>query len=73
MQTAGEQVAEIMRVGLKQLGWKEAHLEARAKGDRQKVELVVRLRAETTVTVKWIAAQLQMGTWTHLNHLLYWR
>jgi hypothetical protein len=31
------------------------------------------LRAETSVTVKWIAQQLQMCTWTHLSHLLNWR
>jgi hypothetical protein len=35
-------------------------------------EEAIRLRAQTTATVKWIAAHLQMGTWTHLNHLLYW-
>jgi hypothetical protein len=28
--------------------------------------------AETAVAVKWIAQRLQMGTRTHLNHLLYW-
>jgi len=31
-----------------------------------------RLRRETTMTVKWIAERLQMGTPTHLAHLLYW-
>jgi hypothetical protein len=24
------------------------------------------------MTLKWIAARLQMGTWTHLNYLPYW-
>jgi hypothetical protein len=33
------------------------------------LKLAVRLRAATTVTVKWIAQRLRMGTWTHL---LYW-
>jgi hypothetical protein len=54
------------------MGWKEADLEARRKGDREKLKLAVRLREETTVTVKWIAEWLRIGTWTHLNHLLYW-
>jgi hypothetical protein len=32
------------------------------------------LRAETTMTVGWIAERLGMGTRSHLNHLLYrWR
>jgi hypothetical protein len=30
-----------------------------------------KLRAESAVTVKWIAARLQMGTPGHVNHLLY--
>jgi hypothetical protein len=32
----------------------------------------MRLRRETTVTLAWIAERLQMGTKTHLAHLLYW-
>jgi len=31
-----------------------------------------KLRAETPVTVKWNAQRLRMGSWTDLNHLLYW-
>jgi REP element-mobilizing transposase RayT len=72
-ETATEQAEGIVQAGLKGLGWQEADLEARAKGDPEKLKLAVRLRAETTVTVKWIAQRLRMGTWTHLNHLLYWQ
>ena len=42
------------------------------KGDPAKVKLAQRLRAETTMTLNWIAQRLQMGTKTHLAHLLYW-
>ena len=35
-------------------------MERRAKGDAQKLALAVRLRAETAVTVKWIAERLRM-------------
>jgi len=59
--------------GLQRLGGNEADLEGRAKGDREKLKLAVLLRQETTVTVKWIAQRLRMGTGTHLNHLLYWQ
>ena len=38
-----------------------------------KVRLAQRLRVETTVTLKWIAERLRMGTRGHLTHLLYWR
>jgi hypothetical protein len=71
-ETEQEHAGRIVREGLKRLGWKEADLAARRKGDPEKLKLAVRLREETTVTVKWIAARLQMGVWTHLNHLLYW-
>lgn len=54
--------------------WKEADLQVRAKGNAEKVALAARLRAETTLTVGWIAERLGMGTRGHLNHLLYrWR
>ena len=35
-----------------------------------KVRLARRLREETTMTLKWIAARLQMGVWTHVSNLL---
>lgn len=43
----------------------------RAKGDAVKVSVAKRLRAETSVTVKWIADRLQMGAPGYVNHLLY--
>jgi hypothetical protein len=41
------------------------------KGHPLKVKLALKLRAETTVTLGWIAERLQMGTRGHLAHLLY--
>jgi hypothetical protein len=52
--------------------WTEAELRSRKKGDEEKIAIARRLRAETTMTMEWIAARLHMGTRTHLNHLLYW-
>jgi hypothetical protein len=66
------QAGQLVQAELKRLGWRESDLAARPKGDGEKLKLAVRLRAETTMTVKWIAERLRMGTWTHLNHLLYW-
>ncbi len=71
-QSRAEQAERAVQEGLKRLGWAEADLEIRAKGDAEKIKLAVRLRAETTATIKWIAQRLQMGTSTYLNHLLYW-
>ena len=46
---------------------------ARTEGDSVKVALAARLRAETTMTVGWIAERLTMDTRGYLNHLLYRR
>ena len=41
------------------------------KGNSVKVALAAGLRAETTMTVGWIAERLTMGTCGYLNHLVY--
>jgi len=67
-----ESVAEaLVREELKRRTWDEAELAKRAKGDRGKVAIAVRLRQESTMTARWIAEHLQMGTLGHVNHLLY--
>ena len=64
----------IVREELKRRRWQEADLSKRAKGDLGKVRIAGRLRAETLVTVKWIAARLGMGTASYVNNRLYrWR
>ena len=47
---------------LKRGRWQEADLKPRPKGDSVKVALAARLRAETTMTLGWIAKRLAMGT-----------
>ena len=56
---------------LKRRRWQAADLVRRRKGDAVKVALAARLRAETVMTVKWIAERLQMGSPGYLNLLLY--
>jgi uncharacterized protein with von Willebrand factor type A (vWA) domain len=70
-----EALAERIIAGeLKRELGREADLNTRPKGDAVKVGLAARLRAETTMTVGWIAERLAMGTRGYLNHLLYrWR
>ena len=66
-----EQKAEgMIRARLKQLGWTRSELKARRKSDRQKVRLAREVRAKTTVSLKWIAQRLEMGSWTHVSNLL---
>ena len=60
-------VAEALRVS----GVTQEQLAAWRKGHPFKVRLAAKLRAETTVTIGWIAQRLGMGTRGHLAHLLY--
>jgi hypothetical protein len=41
------------------------------KGDKRKVRIAVRLRRKTTITLKWMAEQLAMGTWANVARRLY--
>jgi REP element-mobilizing transposase RayT len=70
-QTAQRVAEQIIADELRRRRWQEADLKTRPKGDAGKVALAGRLRAETTMTVGWIAERLSMGTRGHLNHLLY--
>jgi hypothetical protein len=47
---------------LLRLGWTSADLERRRKNDLGKMEIAVRLRRETTMTIGWIARRLHLGT-----------
>jgi len=71
-ESSEEKAQRLVREELKRAGWKEAELERTRKGDPRKVEIALRLRKETTMTLAWITKRLHMGTKTHLSHLLYW-
>jgi putative transposase len=60
----------IVREELKRRKWTEAELKARAKGDEGKVQIARRLRAETVMTVAWIAGRLRLGSRNYANLLL---
>jgi putative transposase len=69
---ADEQKAEaIISARLKKLGWRKADLVARRKSDPRKVALARELRSQTTISLKWIARRLEMGSWTHVSNLLH--
>ncbi len=70
-QETGVQKAErIVREELGRLGWSEEELRGRAKGHPGKVLIARRVRQETTMSLKWIAQRLVMGTWTYVSNLL---
>jgi len=70
-QESMEQRAErIVAEALQQARWDVERLAKERKGHPVKVRMARRLRAETTVSLKWIAETLCMGTWTHVSNLL---
>ena len=69
-ETAEEKAGRIVAEELDTRDWSEAELARRPKGDVEKVGMAQRLRRETSVTLKWIAARLRMGSWSHVSNLL---
>ncbi len=69
-EVATERAEALVRSELRRLGWKEAELGRRRKGDKQKAKLAARLRKETTMTMKWIAERLKMGKPGSVSNLL---
>ena len=61
----------LIATALKGLGWKPGDLVRSRKGAPEKVQIALRLRRETTMTLEWISKRLNMGTKTHLSHLLW--
>jgi hypothetical protein len=56
--------------GDRSLGGDEKERPRRRKSDEQKVKLAGRLRRETTLSLKWIAQRLPMGSCTCVSNLL---
>lgn len=65
-----EKAQRIIRAALAELSWGEEVLATKPKSDENKVLLARQLRAQTAVSLKWIAARLRMGSWTHVSNLL---
>jgi putative transposase len=60
----------IVEEELPRRGWEEEDLQARRQGDKHNVAIAARLRRETTMTLKWIAARLRMGSWNTVSNRL---
>jgi len=69
-ETVTQKAERLLREELDRMGWTEQQLLARPKGHPSKVALARRLREATTMSLKWIARRLHMGSWTYLSNLL---
>jgi len=69
-ESAVQHAESVVSEELKRLGWREEQLERRRKGDEGKVRIARRLRTETTMSMKWIAERLRMGSVSMVAHCL---
>jgi hypothetical protein len=70
-QSGEEKTQHTVREELRRRCWKEEDLPGLPKGDKSKVALARRLRQETTMSLKWIARRLRMGSWTDVSNVLH--
>ncbi|HVX56710.1 MAG TPA: transposase [Candidatus Saccharimonadales bacterium] len=70
-ETDSQKAERLVQEELRRLGWAEVDLATRPKGEARKVAIARRLRQETTMSLKWIAQRLQMGSWTYVSNLLH--
>ena len=61
-ETAEQKASRIIGEELARRGWQESDLAARPRSDPGKLAIAARLRKETTLPVKWIAARVKIGT-----------
>ena len=66
----GQREEDYHRGELRRLGWTPENLAARRKSDPGKVAIAMRLRRETTLTIKHLAARLIMRTSNSARALL---
>ena len=70
-ESAQAKAERIIAEELIRLGWQESDLAARRKNDPDKLAIAGRVRKETTVLLKWIAARVRLGTSKSANAKLH--
>jgi len=65
-----EKARRLISEKLSSVGWDHQRLVREHKGHPIKVQLAQKLRNETIMSMKWIAAELSMGSWGYVNQLL---
>ncbi len=69
-ETEEEKARSVMAEGLARAGWDLDRLRTEKKAHPVKIKIARELRAQTTMSLKWITGELGMGSWSYLNHLL---
>jgi len=68
-QTADQKAERLLKAELEKQGWKEQSL-TRFQKPSAKIQLARLFRKESTMSPKWIAQRLQMGSWPSVSNLL---
>ena len=71
LETMELRAARLVEQELQELKLTVEDLRKLRKGDLLKIRLAENLHRETPMTLRWIAAALQMGSWHYVSHLLY--
>jgi hypothetical protein len=71
LETAQAKAERIVAEALRGLGWSRKDLTDRPKNDRDKLAIAVRLRRETTLSIKAVATLLHLGTYNTANARLH--
>jgi hypothetical protein len=71
LESAEAKADRLVGEELRRLGWSAEELSRRPKNDPGKVAIALRLRRETTLTIKAIAARVQLGTYHTANVRLH--
>ncbi len=69
-ESAEDRAAGLLRERLAELRMTAARFQSLPSNAAAKVELARRLRQETTMSLKWIARQMGIGSWKYLSNLL---
>ncbi len=72
-ETAEQKANRIIGEELARRGWQESDLAGRHRSDPGKLAIAARIRKETTLPVKWIAARVQIGTTKGAKSVLHRR
>mgnify|MGYP001571865404 CR=1 FL=1 len=70
-ETAAAKGERIVGEELQRLGWSESELKIRRKNDPDKMAIAVRMRRETTLSIRAIAARVHLGTSNTANARLH--
>ena len=61
-ETAEQKGNRVIAEELARLGWQESNLASRRQAHPDKLAIALRLRNETTLSIKWIAARVRIGS-----------